>query len=364
MNGIRRAVTRRIVACSSDSVGVIGRGNATTNCRLRIADCRLRISQISQAHAIGCGSDAIHGTLRHSAVHCRFAAGSMSRSWRPPATACRPSTSRTAASSASTRRSDPRALRRARSGTGRPEARNPELLRVRPSHGHDQTIVNGISRIGYMTGGRAALWRTRTWPTSSRRRPSRFIERHRVQAVLPVLRHARPPRAASARTRDSSARRAWGRGATRSPDRLGVGEMLAALDRLKLADDTLVIFTSDNGPVVDDGYQDRRGGEAGSASAGGRSEGRQDTARSKAARGCRLSCGGPRRVRPGVSAALLSQVDLRRVVRWHGLGSRSPPEASDSEDVMRALLGTSRRRVERRWSSRPAALRCDRARGN
>ncbi len=32
-----------------------------------------------------------------------------------------------------------------------------------------------------------------------------------------------------------------------------VGEILAALDRLKLADRTLVIFTSDNGPVVDDG---------------------------------------------------------------------------------------------------------------
>ena len=37
---------------------------------------------------------------------------------------------------------------------------HPELLtKMRPSHGHDQTIVNGISRIGYMTGGTAALWK-------------------------------------------------------------------------------------------------------------------------------------------------------------------------------------------------------------
>ena len=35
-----------------------------------------------------------------------------------------------------------------------------------------------------------------------------------------------------------------------------VGEILAALDRLKLTNETLVIFTSDNGPVIDDGYQD------------------------------------------------------------------------------------------------------------
>ena len=35
-----------------------------------------------------------------------------------------------------------------------------------------------------------------------------------------------------------------------------VGEILDTLDRLKLTDNTLVIFTSDNGPVVDDGYKD------------------------------------------------------------------------------------------------------------
>jgi arylsulfatase A-like enzyme len=36
--------------------------------------------------------------------------------------------------------------------------KNPELLKMQPSHGHDMTIVNGVSRIGYMTGGQSALW--------------------------------------------------------------------------------------------------------------------------------------------------------------------------------------------------------------
>ncbi|MCH5329244.1 MAG: sulfatase-like hydrolase/transferase, partial [Coprobacter sp.] len=36
---------------------------------------------------------------------------------------------------------------------------NPELLVMHPSHGHDMSIVNGISRIGYMKGGRSALWK-------------------------------------------------------------------------------------------------------------------------------------------------------------------------------------------------------------
>src|SRR5262249_12396958 len=35
-----------------------------------------------------------------------------------------------------------------------------------------------------------------------------------------------------------------------------VGEVLNALDRLMLATNTLVLFSSDNGPVVDDGYED------------------------------------------------------------------------------------------------------------
>ena len=36
---------------------------------------------------------------------------------------------------------------------------NPELLRMHPSHGHDMALINGISRIGYMQGGKAALWK-------------------------------------------------------------------------------------------------------------------------------------------------------------------------------------------------------------
>ena len=41
---------------------------------------------------------------------------------------------------------------------------HPELLKMKPSHGHDFTIVNGISRIGYMSGVATlrAGW-MRTW---------------------------------------------------------------------------------------------------------------------------------------------------------------------------------------------------------
>ena len=35
---------------------------------------------------------------------------------------------------------------------------NPELVKLKPSQGHNNTIVNGIPRIGWMTGGKSALW--------------------------------------------------------------------------------------------------------------------------------------------------------------------------------------------------------------
>ena len=56
---------------------------------------------------------------------------------------------------------------------------SPELLTTqRPSHGHDQTIVNGVSRIGYMTGGKAALWRDQDMADTFTRKAVSYIEQH------------------------------------------------------------------------------------------------------------------------------------------------------------------------------------------
>src|SRR5690606_10627372 len=37
---------------------------------------------------------------------------------------------------------------------------NPDLLKMKssPNHGHDNTIINGIGRIGYMSGGTKVRW--------------------------------------------------------------------------------------------------------------------------------------------------------------------------------------------------------------
>src|SRR5918996_2339757 len=63
-------------------------------------------------------------------------------------------------------------------------AANPGLLTMRPSHGHDQTIVNGISRIGYMTGGRAALWKDEDMADVFTQNAVAFIEARRGRSFF------------------------------------------------------------------------------------------------------------------------------------------------------------------------------------
>ena len=56
---------------------------------------------------------------------------------------------------------------------------HPELLKLHPSHGHDQTIINGISRIGYMTGGKAARWVDEDMADTFTRKAVAFIEQNK-----------------------------------------------------------------------------------------------------------------------------------------------------------------------------------------
>jgi arylsulfatase A-like enzyme len=57
--------------------------------------------------------------------------------------------------------------------------KNPEMLRMHPSHGHDMAIVNGISRIGYMTGGKKALWVDEDIADTLTKKAVNFIDQNR-----------------------------------------------------------------------------------------------------------------------------------------------------------------------------------------
>ena len=133
---------------------------------------------------------------------------------------------------------------------------NPDLLKVKPSVGHNQTIVNGISRIGYMTGGKSARWSDEDMADVLTKKAKEFIEGNKTKPFfLYFATHdVHVPRVPHPRFVGKSG--CGIRGDAIEQFDWCVGEVLDLIDRLKLAEDTIILITSDNGPVVDDGYQD------------------------------------------------------------------------------------------------------------
>ncbi len=142
---------------------------------------------------------------------------------------------------------------------GEPTGRtHPELLyNLKPSHGHDQSIVNGISRIGYMKGGGRALWKDENIADSIVVHASEFIRSHHDRPFFMYLctNDVHVPRFPHERFRGRSPMGL--RGDAIMQFDWTVGQITALLRELKIDDNTLIILTSDNGPVLDDGYADR-----------------------------------------------------------------------------------------------------------
>jgi len=216
---------------------------------------------------------------------------------------------------------------------------NPELLKVHPSHGHDQTIVNGISRIGYMTGGASALWKDEDMADVLVGRARRFMSENQDQPFFLYLatHDIHVPRVPHPRFAGKSGMGPRGDAILQLD--WTVGAVLNILDSLKLAENTLVLFTSDNGPVLDDGYVDQARELVGKHRPAGPLRGGKYSLYNAGTR-VPMVLRWPRRVEPGqVSEALLGQVDL--LASFATLCGQSPGDGvgDDSQDVLPAVLG-------------------------
>ncbi len=216
---------------------------------------------------------------------------------------------------------------------------HPELLKMKLTEGHDGTIVNGISRIGFMAGGKAARWVDEDIADTLTRKAVSFVERNKDKPFfLYFATHdVHVPRAPHKRFAGTSG--CGTRGDVIQQMDWSVGEVLDALDRLKLADDTLVIFTSDNGPVLDDGYADGAVETLNGHAPAGRWRGGKYTPYEGGTR-VPLIVRWPGHVKPGTTSdALVCQVDF-----MHSLAKLCGQELTadagpDSFDVSAALLG-------------------------
>lgn len=218
---------------------------------------------------------------------------------------------------------------------------NPELLKMHPSHGHDQAIVNGVSRIGYMTGGRSALWTDETIVDVLSSKACDFVRRSTNEPffLYYATHDIHVPRLPNSRFAGKTGM--GPRGDAIAELDWSVGEIMKTLDQAGLTENTLVIFSSDNGPVVDDGYKDEAVELLGSHKPAGPYRGGKY---SNFDGGTRVPfiVRWPGNAKPdSQSSALISQVDLLSSLA--AIGGQTLPEgaAPDSKNVLPALLGRS-----------------------
>lgn len=132
----------------------------------------------------------------------------------------------------------------------------PDMLKMAADTQHSATITNAISRIGYMKGGESALWRDEDMADVLIDRMKRFIQQESDQPFfLYFATHdIHVPRVPNARFVGKSSMGPRGDAIVQMD--WCVGEVMRALTKAGLTESTIVIFTSDNGPVLDDGYAD------------------------------------------------------------------------------------------------------------
>jgi arylsulfatase A-like enzyme len=218
---------------------------------------------------------------------------------------------------------------------------NPELLRVHPSHGHDQFILNGISRIGHMKGGKSALWKDEDMADVFTQQAVDFITAGKDKPFFLYFAAHDPhvPRAPHPRFVGKSGM--GPRGDAILQFDACVGRLLDTLDQHGLAENTLVILSSDNGPVVDDGYQDEAVEKLGNHSPAGALRGGKYSAFEGGTR-VPFIVRWPARVKAGVSDALVCQVDFPATFAALTGQDFKEPTAPDSVNVLPALLGESK----------------------
>ncbi len=217
---------------------------------------------------------------------------------------------------------------------------NPELLKMHPSHGHNNTIVNGVSRIGFMTGGKSALWVDEYIADAISQKALGFIEdcKDRPFFLYYSTHDIHVPRMPNPQFVGKSGM--GPRGDAILEVDWAVGEIMKKLENLGLTEKTIVIFTSDNGPVVDDGYHDQAVELLGGHKPGGPLKGGKYSA-FNAGTQVPFIVSWPGRIKTGESNVLISQVDFIASFAEMLNLQLTEKDAVDSYEMIDQLLGKS-----------------------
>jgi arylsulfatase A-like enzyme len=215
---------------------------------------------------------------------------------------------------------------------------NPELLSMKWHHGHNSSIINGIPRIGYIKGGEKAKWNDLEMSDHFLEKAQNYITEHKNKPFFLYYAMQQPhvPRTPNPRFIGTS--ELGPRGDAIVEADWSIGELIKTLEKEGVLDNTLIVLTSDNGPVLNDGYYDDAIEKNGSHSPTGSLRGGKYS----------LFEGGTRvpfitywkgKITPTLSDALVCQIDLLSSIA--SLVNYKTNE-NDSQNILKAFLGNSK----------------------
>lgn len=213
-----------------------------------------------------------------------------------------------------------------------------ELLKYGADTQHSNTIINGISRIGYMSGGKSALWKDEDFADVFIGKVKEFIRGSKDKPFFLFFsfNDIHVPRAPHPRFTGKSGMGYRGDAIVQMD--WSVGEVMKTLKENGLDDNTMVIFTSDNGPVLDDGYNDQAAELVGNHKPSGQFKGGKYSAYEGGTRVPTI-VRWPAGIKPGTSDALMNQVDLYASLARLVGGKLDANDAPDSFDLLDSWLG-------------------------
>ncbi|MEM6692075.1 MAG: arylsulfatase [Planctomycetota bacterium] len=213
-----------------------------------------------------------------------------------------------------------------------------DTLKMDWSHGHNQTIHNGISRIGFYTGGESARFRDEDLSDKWGEQAEKFIRKvdDRPFFLFFASHDIHVPRMPHERFQGSTKLGPRGDAIAELDD--SVGRLFKTLTELAMLENTIIVFCSDNGPVMDDGYADDALEKVGDHRAAGPYTGGKYSVYEGGTR-TPFIIHWPKRVDPGTSDEVVCTIDLARSLGK--LIDANVPSAQfiDSKDVSGALIG-------------------------
>ena len=214
---------------------------------------------------------------------------------------------------------------------------NPEMVNMKWHHGHNNSIVNGIPRIGYMKGGEAAKWIDTEMADHFLVKAQNYVKSHKNNPFFLYYAMQQPhvPRTPHPRFVGKSGM--GPRGDVILEADWMIGEFMKTLKEEGILENTLIVFSSDNGPVLNDGYYDDAVEKLGKHDPKGGLRGGKYSIFEAGTRVPFITYW-KGTIQPAVSDAIVCQMDLLASIA-DLLDTKDA--STDSENVLNAFLGKS-----------------------